>query len=502
MKNEIFNSKKEFGQKEFSQRELLAKKDLLKDTGFITTVFNESANIKFLLESLLAQSVLPQEIIIVDGGSTDNTLDIIVDFFKNICTQFIIVEKNNNGKLNKKLENIKYEKDEKYEKYGKDKDIEIVKKTEILEIVGKIENDFKKFIVFLGSISFENFKGEKKNLNEERKIFIKIFKVNGAAISEGRNFAIKNLNSNYICVSDGGCILDKNWLKQITSFYHNYKNSNFSISNYNNINHKNTSINNNNNINDKNINNNNINNNSNNNNNNINNIKHNKSQENLKFIVGGYNWPLANTFLKICLAVCVMPRKSEINPKKYMPSSRNICFTKKAWLDAGMYPQYMDFGEDMKFNFNLIGKGYSIIFNSNAEVYWNMRDDIISIFKQFFRYAKGDAIGKMYFYRHLIRIFSLLTFVLLIFLSIFISLYFLIVIFLLLLFYVLKPYLRIYSYLSNKKVCPQLKSKPNLVLYFIGLIFSIPFFMVFIDFAKLCGYFFGLIKMSQKFEKV
>ncbi|MBI3069677.1 MAG: glycosyltransferase, partial [Candidatus Levybacteria bacterium] len=41
-------------------------------TTFITTVKNEEKTIVPLLYSLFRQSVLPDEIIIVDGGSLDN----------------------------------------------------------------------------------------------------------------------------------------------------------------------------------------------------------------------------------------------------------------------------------------------------------------------------------------------------------------------------------------------------------------------------------------------
>jgi glycosyltransferase involved in cell wall biosynthesis len=46
-------------------------------TSFITTVYNEEKTIDKFLESLKNQTKLPDEIIVVDGGSTDNTLSII-----------------------------------------------------------------------------------------------------------------------------------------------------------------------------------------------------------------------------------------------------------------------------------------------------------------------------------------------------------------------------------------------------------------------------------------
>lgn len=44
---------------------------------FITTIYNEERTIEKFLESILEQTKLPDEIIIVDGGSTDNTVKII-----------------------------------------------------------------------------------------------------------------------------------------------------------------------------------------------------------------------------------------------------------------------------------------------------------------------------------------------------------------------------------------------------------------------------------------
>lgn len=62
---------------------------------FITTIYNEEKTIKLFLESLNGQSQQPHEIIIVDGGSTDETLSIISSFtFLNSKTK-IIAKKGN-----------------------------------------------------------------------------------------------------------------------------------------------------------------------------------------------------------------------------------------------------------------------------------------------------------------------------------------------------------------------------------------------------------------------
>src|SRR5260221_12583418 len=46
------------------------------------TTFNEEKSIEKLLKSILSQTKVPDEIVIVDGGSTDKTVEIIKKFGK------------------------------------------------------------------------------------------------------------------------------------------------------------------------------------------------------------------------------------------------------------------------------------------------------------------------------------------------------------------------------------------------------------------------------------
>src|SRR5579859_3755003 len=63
---------------------------------FITTVYNEEQTIGELLDSLLLQSKMPDEIIIVDGGSSDDTVKKIEKIRLNIKEyqgRFVLISK-------------------------------------------------------------------------------------------------------------------------------------------------------------------------------------------------------------------------------------------------------------------------------------------------------------------------------------------------------------------------------------------------------------------------
>jgi len=62
----------------------------------ISTVFNEESSIKDFLDALLGQSLKPDEIIIVDGGSIDGTVELIENYIKKNEPIKLIIEKGAN----------------------------------------------------------------------------------------------------------------------------------------------------------------------------------------------------------------------------------------------------------------------------------------------------------------------------------------------------------------------------------------------------------------------
>lgn len=78
---------------------------------FITTVFNEGKSIGLLLESLSYQTKKPDEIVIVDANSTDDTKKIILDFQKKSKLKIKLISSEGNRSVGRNIaiKNAKYE---------------------------------------------------------------------------------------------------------------------------------------------------------------------------------------------------------------------------------------------------------------------------------------------------------------------------------------------------------------------------------------------------------
>jgi len=220
---------------------------------FIATVLNEEKNIELLLNSLLKQKKRPDEVIIVDGGSKDNTVKIIKDWILKIRSE-----------------------------------------------------EFKKKI----------------------KLIIKT-----GNRSVGRNEAIKKATSEIIVSSDAGCILDKNWIKNIVQ---PFKNADIDV------------------------------------------------------VAGFYRGIPQSIFEKSLIPyILVMPDK--VRSESFLPSARSMAFRKHIWNKVGGFPLLSSNNEDFVFARKLRRFGAKIAFKKNAIVYYMPDKNVINVFLMFLKFAKGDA---------------------------------------------------------------------------------------------------------------
>jgi len=201
--------------------------------------------------------------------------------------------------------------------------LQLIKPSEIIIVDAGSKDGTQKTI--------KQFIKENKNLN------IKLFIKRGNR-SIGRNEGIKRARNEFIVVTDAGCILDKNWFKEITL---PFKNSNVDV------------------------------------------------------VAGFYNPLIKNVFQKsLATYTCVM--KDELS-KEFLPSSRSIAFKKLVWKKIGGYPENLDTCEDLVFASRLKKEGFKFFVTSKAIVYWPQRDNLIEAFSQFYNYALGD--GKAHYFR-------------------------------------------------------------------------------------------------------
>lgn len=214
----------------------------------IATVKNESGTITSFIESLLNQSLKPDEVIIVDGNSTDGTNEILRDF-------------------------------------------EIQKKIRLLT----------------------------RDCN----------------IAEGRNFAIERATNNYIAVTDAGCLVDENWLKEIASAF--------------------------------------------------------DGSDKPDVVAGNFEFQCHNAFEESIVLSTFNPERAQTETAIYYPSSRSVAFKKEAWEKAKGYPEWLYAAEDTLFNIRLRQLNFKFVFAKNAIVKWRPRETWKALAKQRFNFSRGNA---------------------------------------------------------------------------------------------------------------
>jgi glycosyltransferase involved in cell wall biosynthesis len=151
--------------------------------------------------------------------------------------------------------------------------------------------------------------------------------------SVGRNTAIKYSTGDVIACSDAGCVLDKNWLKNITEPFNNSATD----------------------------------------------------------VVSGYSEGLPANIFQKCLITYVLIMPDKIDHDNFLPAARSMAFRKKLWQNAGGFPENFSDNEDYVFARKLKEMDSSIVFRKHAMNYWLPRKNIKEAFVMFYRFASGDA---------------------------------------------------------------------------------------------------------------
>jgi len=180
----------------------------------------------------------------------------------------------------------------------------------------------------------------------------------GANISRGRNLAIRAATGDIICATDAGVRLEECWVAELVKPFEQPPAHDSSF-----IPHPSSCID----------------------------------------VVSGFFVPDPHGAFETALAATTLPALADIRPAKFLPSSRSVAFRKSAWARVGGYPEWLDFCEDLIFDFDLQRAGFRFAFAPRAVAHFRPRASLRAFFKQYYQYARGDGKANLFFKRHLVR---------------------------------------------------------------------------------------------------
>lgn len=168
-------------------------------------------------------------------------------------------------------------------------------------------------------------------------INLKIFVKKGNR-SVGRNQAIKAASGDILVCSDSGCVLDKNWIAEITEPF----------------------------------------------------------KEKDTDVVAGYYEGVSNNVFQKCVIPYALVMPNQIDPANFLPATRSMAFRKTVWKKIGGFDEKLSHNEDYDFARKIKKQSFKIAFARNAVVYWSPPNNIKKAFIMFFRFAYGDAEAEIY----------------------------------------------------------------------------------------------------------
>ncbi len=171
-----------------------------------------------------------------------------------------------------------------------------------------------------------------------------------ANISTGRNAAIRAARGEIIAVTDAGVRLTPDWLEQLIEVF---------------------------------------------------------DREDVALAAGFFCADVQTTF-ETAMGATVLPALEDIDPALFLPSSRSVAFRKTAWEAVGGYPEWLDYSEDVVFDFKMRERFGTFAFVPGAQAHFRPRGSLAAFARQYFHYAAGDGHAGLFARLHFIRYFTYL----------------------------------------------------------------------------------------------
>ena len=180
----------------------------------------------------------------------------------------------------------------------------------------------------------------------QHRLPLKIRVCPGVNISQGRNIAIRETTAPIIASTDAGVRLSPHWLEHLTAAW--------------------------------------------------------RRGENPPAVAGFFS-PDPRTPFELALAATTLPLPEEIDPARFLPSSRSVAFTRTTWEAVGGYPEWLRYSEDVVFDLRVRGRVGDFAWAPEAVVFFRPRSSVGAFFRQYRNYAFGDGQADLWRHRHLVR---------------------------------------------------------------------------------------------------
>lgn len=120
-------------------------------------------------------------------------------------------------------------------------------------------------------------------------------------------------------------------------------------------------------------------------------------------VVSGFFAPDPRSVFEVALAATTLPARRDVDPERFLPSSRSVAYRRAAWAAVGGYPEWLDYCEDLVYDLRLRAAGCRFAFAPEAVAYFRPRHSLRAFWRQYYRYARGDGKADLWPLRHLIR---------------------------------------------------------------------------------------------------
>ncbi len=112
-------------------------------------------------------------------------------------------------------------------------------------------------------------------------------------------------------------------------------------------------------------------------------------------VVAGFYLPAGKTPFERAAGVVSAPSLREVDPARFLPSTRSVAFRRAAWERVGGFDESLAHNEDTPFALALKRSGARFVFTPTARVRWRPRGNLSAFFRQHRRFGFGDGESRV-----------------------------------------------------------------------------------------------------------